>query len=109
MRVQKRTREIVVCGLWVGAIALAGALAIHRGVGSKQLFMSMLIASVVTLGHHDTSRNQPTYYNLLRSWPFGSAESDEERGVRSLSSHTLHAMLWVSVWLCLCQILFGHH
>lgn len=105
----KRLGELIVCGLWVVAVALAGAMAIHRGLGSNQLFLSMLIASVVTLGHYDTRRNQPTYYNLLRSWPFGSAENDAERGAQSLSSHTLHAMLWVSLWLCLCQILFGHH
>jgi hypothetical protein len=107
--VTKRTRDVLVCGGWVAAIAFAGALAIRSGIGSNQLFLSMLIASVVTLGHYDTSRNQPTYYNLLRSWPFGSAENDEQRGTQSLSSHTLHAKLWVSVWLCLCQILFGHH
>jgi hypothetical protein len=104
----QRTGEIVLCALWIGAAALSGGYAIRHALGSNQLFLSMLIGSAITLGSYDTRRNQPTQYNLQRSWPFGSAADDEARGRRTVPSHALHAMMWVSVWLCLCQILFGH-
>ena len=104
----QRIAQLFLCGLWLGAAAVFGGYSIHQGAGSNQLFLSMLIGSVVTLAHYDTSKNQPTHYNLQRSWPFGSSDDDEQRGQQTLPSHALHAMMWVSVWLCLCQILFGH-
>jgi|HubBroStandDraft_6_1064221.scaffolds.fasta_scaffold15933_5 hypothetical protein len=105
----KRTGEIVLCALWVGAVAVAGGYAIHQGLGSNELYFSMLIGSVLTLGAYDTRKNQPTQYNLLRNQPFGSPADDEARGKQTIASHALQAMLWVSLWLCLCQILFGRH
>jgi hypothetical protein len=104
----QRISQLFLCGLWLGAAAILGGYSIHQGAGSDQMFLSMLVGSMVTLGAYDTRQNQPTHYNLLRSWPFGSAQEDEARGRQTLASHALHGMLWVSVWLCLCQILFGH-
>jgi hypothetical protein len=104
--VNQRVRELALCVLWVGVVAIWGGYAIREGLGSNELFVSMLLGSVVTLGAYDTRKNQPTQYNLLRSWPFGSPADDETRGRQTIPSHGLHAMLWVSVWLCLCQVLF---
>ncbi|HWW20547.1 MAG TPA: hypothetical protein VNZ06_07055 [Steroidobacteraceae bacterium] len=104
----QRVREISVCILWFAAVALSGAYAIRQGQGSDELFLAMLTGSLVALGTYDTRRNQPTQYNLLRSWPFGTPADDDSRGARTLPSHALHGMLWISVWLCLCQILYGH-
>lgn len=104
----QRIAQFFLCGLWLGTTIVFGGYAIHRGAGSDELFMSMLMGSVVTLGAYDTRKNQPTHYNLQRAWPFGSAREDETRGQQTLPSHALHAMMWISLWLCLCQILFGH-
>jgi hypothetical protein len=72
-------------------------------VQMNQLFFSLFIGSVAAVGFYDTRHNQPTLYNLLRSWPLGSSVDDDRRGERTASSLVLHGFMWVSVALCLIQ------
>lgn len=73
-------------------------------MSTDQLFLALLVGSVFAQGMYDTRHNQPTQYNLLRSWPFGSAADDEVRGKRTVSSQALYALMCVSVSLCVGRI-----
>jgi hypothetical protein len=97
--------QIALCGLWTTTTALAAWYAVRQGLGTDQLCLALFVGSVLALGAYDTRHNQPTQYNLLRSWPFGSAADDEARGRRTVSSQALHAMTCVSLGLCVCRIL----
>jgi len=87
-------------------LGAAGICAVLHGLRADELCMTLFIASVLTLGAYDTRHDQPTRYNLLRSFPFGSSESDEQRGKRTVSSQALHGLMCVSVCLCLLLIAF---
>ena len=92
----------------IALITLAGAgwYSVRHGLRVDELCLTLFVGSVLTLGAYDTRHNQPTQYNLLRSWPFGSATDDEQRGKRTVSSQALHALMCMSVCLCLLLIAF---
>jgi hypothetical protein len=100
--------EKLLCGLWLGSIAGGCWLALNRGFPVNQLALILLLGSVLVLGLHDTRHNQPTHYNLMRSWPFGSASDDELRGRQTVSSQALHALMALSLCLCVLRIAFMH-
>jgi hypothetical protein len=100
--------EIILCSAWVLTAALGGWYAVNQGVSADQLFFTLFLSSIIALGAYDTRHNQPTQYNLMRSWPFGSAIDDDRRGKRTVASQALHALMCVSVCLCLLQIAFRH-
>ena len=70
---------------------------------TNQVFFSLFLGSLAAVGFYDTRHDQPTLYNLLRSWPLGSPADDDRRGKRTPSSVLLHGFMWVSVALCLLQ------
>jgi hypothetical protein len=100
--------QVLLCALWAATAALVSGYTVRAGLlGLDQLVFTLFAGSVVAVGIHDTRHNQPTPYNLLRSWPFGSAAGDDARK-RSVSSQALHAAMCVSVCLCLGRIVIAH-
>ena len=96
--------EIAIASIALVTLISAGIYAVLHGVRMEQLGVTALMASIISLGAYDTRHNQPTLYNLLRSWPFGSAAQDQERGARTVSSQALHGLFCVSVTLCLVLV-----
>jgi hypothetical protein len=96
--------EIAVATIALATLISAGIYAVLHGVRTEDLCLTALMASVISLGAYDTRHNQPTLYNLLRSWPFGSAAEDQQRGKRTVSSQALHGLFCVSIALCLALV-----
>jgi hypothetical protein len=100
--------QIALCALWAGIAIVGSWYAVSHGVSADQLYFTLFVSSVLVLGAYDTRHNQPTRYNLLRSWPFGSHNDDEQRGQRTVASQALHTLMYLSVCPCLLQIAFTH-
>ena len=96
--------EIAIGMVALATLISAGIYAVLHGVRMEELCVTALMASVISLGAYDTRHNQPTFYNLLRSWPFGSAAEDQHRGKRTVSSQALHGLFCTSVALCLVLV-----
>jgi hypothetical protein len=100
--------QTALCALWVGISIAASWYAIRHGVSADQLFLTLFVSSVLVLGVYDTRHNQPTRYNLQRSWPFGSVSDDDRRGERTVASQALQTLTYLSVCPCLLLIAFTH-
>jgi hypothetical protein len=103
-RVTWSTSDLLVGAVALMAVVAIGWYAVQHGVRPGELGVTFLFSSVFAMGAYDTRHNQPTLYNLLRSWPFGSAAEDERRGKRTVSSQALHGLFCLSICLCLLLI-----
>jgi hypothetical protein len=108
MRAPWSTGELLTCLAWLGSTAVAAWCAIGHGLNPAQLFMTLFVGTFLVLGANDTRHNQPTQYNLLRAWPFGTAADDALRGQQTVSSQALHLLMALSMCLCLLQIAIKH-
>jgi hypothetical protein len=98
--------EIAVATTAMVTLLAAGIYAVLHGLRFDMLCVTALMGSLITMGAYDTRHNQPTLYNLLRTWPFGSSADDEVRGKRTVSSQALHGLFCMSICACLLLIAF---
>ena len=96
--------EIAIAMIALATLIPAGFYAALHGVRTDVMCVTALMGSIISLGLHDTRNNQPTLYNLMRSWPFGSATDDQQRGKRTVSSQALHGLFCMSICLCLVLV-----
>jgi hypothetical protein len=108
MRARWSTGELLTCIAWLLSTAVAAWYAMEHGLNPNRLFMSLFVGTFLVLGAYDTLHDQPTQYNLLRAWPFGTAADDELRGQQTVSSQALHLLMGLSMCLCLLQIAIEH-